>query len=332
MSKTLASRIEKIWYKDIIVGTWFSPFSYLYQDVIRFRRFLYRIGIFKTHTLPVPVVIVGNITVGGTGKTPLIIYLAKLLKQTGFNPGVISRGYGGQASAWPQAVSVESDTKDVGDEAILLAKHCDCPVAVGPVRADSARMLIERANCDLILSDDGLQHYALNRDVEIAVIDGQRRFGNGFCLPAGPLREPVERLQGVDFVIVNGDKVEEHEFSMQVDGDTAINLLTGEERSLSDFSGQPCHALAGIGNPDRFFGLLSGAGIAIDKHVFPDHHQFKPADIQFNDDAAVLMTEKDAVKCTGFASPKHWYIPVTAKLEPSFATQLLTLLREKNHG
>ena len=185
------------------------PLGFLFSDAVKFRKFLYRLGVLKTHTLPVPVIVVGNITVGGTGKTPLIIWLARFLKDSGFKPGIISRGYGGQAESWPQWVAANSDAKNVGDEALLIAKQTGCPMAVGPLRVDAANMLLKQADCNVILSDDGLQHYALNRDIEIAVIDGERRFGNGYCLPAGPLREPIERLQSVDFIIVNGEKSEE---------------------------------------------------------------------------------------------------------------------------
>lgn len=202
-------------------------------------------------------------------------------------------------------------------------------MAVGPLRVDAANVLLKQAGCDVILSDDGLQHYALNRDIEIAVIDGERRFGNGYCLPAGPLREPIERIHSVDFVIVNGEKSEDNEFSMQLVGDTAVNLVTGEQKSLREFNADNCHALAGIGNPDRFFKLLEAAGLICTCHSFPDHYQFRVHDIEFADNKPVLMTEKDAVKCTAFAGLQHWYVPVKAVPEPLFAEQLLNLLREK---
>jgi tetraacyldisaccharide 4'-kinase len=182
----------------------------------------------------------------------------------------------------------------------------------------------------VILSDDGLQHYALNRDIEIAVIDGERRFGNGYCLPAGPLREPIERLQSVDFVIVNGEKYEEHEFSMQLVGEKLVNLVTGEQKLLQEFNAVDCHALAGIGYPERFFKLLEAAGLICTTHSFPDHYPFQRHDIEFGDNKPVLMTEKDAVKCTEFAGIQHWYLPVKAVPEVAFSEQLLNLLREKH--
>jgi tetraacyldisaccharide 4'-kinase len=305
------------------------PLGFLFSDAVRFRKFLYRHGVLKTHTLPVPVIVVGNITVGGTGKTPLIIWLAGFLKESGFKPGIISRGYGGQAESWPQWVTADSDAKNVGDEALLIAKQTGCPMAVGPLRVDAANLLLRQADCTVILSDDGLQHYALNRAIEIAVIDGERRFGNGYCLPAGPLREPIERLQSVDFVIVNGEKSEENEFSMQLAGDTLVNLVTGEQKSLREFIGVDCHALAGIGNPERFFKLLEAAGLTCITHGFPDHYPFQRDDIEFSDNKPVLMTEKDAVKCRAFAGKQHWYLPVKAVPEPVFSEQLLNLLKRK---
>jgi len=329
MKKTLSRWLLDVWYKDPFIGAWLMPLGFLFSDFVKFRKFLFRIGVFKKHTLPVPVIVIGNITVGGTGKTPLIIYLAELLKTEGFKPGIISRGYGGQAESWPQWVDANSTAEQVGDEAMLISKQTGCPMAVSPLRADAGRLLLEKSGCDVILSDDGLQHYALSRDIEIAVVDGERRFGNGYCLPAGPLREPIDRLQSVDFIVVNGEKSEDNEFSMQISGDTAVNLITGEEKSLHEFSTAGCHALAGIGNPDRFFKLLESAGLNCKTHSFPDHYQFQPDDISFPDSEPVLMTEKDAVKCMAFASDRHWHIPVKAAPEAGFAERLLELLRNK---
>jgi tetraacyldisaccharide 4'-kinase len=328
MKNTLARWLLDVWYKDPFIGVWLSPLGFLFNDAVKFRKFLYRRGVLKTHTLPVPVIVVGNITVGGTGKTPLIIWLTRLLQDSGFKPGIISRGYGGQSESWPQWVDADSDAKYAGDEALLIAKQTGCPMAVGPLRVEAANMLLRNADCNIILSDDGLQHYALNRDIEIAVIDGDRRFGNGYCLPAGPLREPVERLQSVDLIIVNGEKSEDNEFSMQLVGDTAVNLVTGEQKPLQEFNNG--HALAGIGNPERFFKLLASAGLTCITHSFPDHYQFQRHDIEFDDNKSVLMTEKDAVKCTGFAGKQHWYLPVKAVPEAGFAEQLLNLLSEKH--
>jgi tetraacyldisaccharide 4'-kinase len=326
MKKTLSRKLIDIWYKDPFIGTWLMPLGFLFSDIARFRKFLYRIGVLKTQRLPVPVIIVGNITVGGTGKTPLIIALAKLLQAQGFKVGIISRGYGGDEQ--PRMINRDSDPKQVGDEALLIAKQTGCAMAVAPMRVEAGQLLLEHADCNVILSDDGLQHYALHRDIEIVVIDGERRFGNGYCLPAGPLREPIHRIKSVDFIVVNGEKTEANEYEMHVTGDTAINLVTGEQKPLSAFAGDSTlHALAGIGNPERFFNLLSNAGLTFTAHSFPDHHEFSSGDIAFKE--TVLMTEKDAVKCISFAGSQHWFVPVTATLDKQFTEQLLSLLKRK---
>lgn len=329
MKKTLARWVVDIWYKDAFLGLLLLPFAYVFSDVVRVRRYLYRKGILKSHTLPVPVIIVGNITVGGTGKTPLIIWLADLLLKSGYKPGIICRGYGGLSESWPQIVNEHSDVNKVGDEALLIAKQTRLPVVIGPSRVYAAKKLLAEFDCNVVLSDDGLQHYKLNRDTEIAVIDGERRFGNGYCLPAGPLREPIGRLSSVDFVVVNGEIDEDHEFSMKFIGDMAVNMKTEEQKLLQAFRGVECHALAGIGNPGRFFKLLETAGLTCTTHSFPDHYQFEHDDIEFGDNKPVLMTEKDAVKCTQFAGLHHWYVPVKAVPEPAFGKQFLDLLKRK---
>lgn len=332
MKKTLARWLQDAWYKEMYVSTWIMPLSMLYWDVIRLRRFLYRKGIYKSVKLPVPVIIVGNITVGGTGKTPLVIWLAQLLRQQGYKPGVISRGYGGEELQEPVLVQADSRPEEVGDEPILIAEHSGAPLVVCSDRAAAGQMLISQQGCDVIIADDGLQHYALRRDIEIAVIDGERRFGNGYCLPAGPLREPVERLREVDLVIVNGKPKEEGELEMTFTGRIAVNIKTGEQRELSAFAGVHCHAVAGIGNPSRFFTLLEQAGLSFKSHAFPDHHYYSASDIDFKGADAVLMTEKDAVKCRAFAGENHWFVPIQAQPQAEFGERLLTLLKEKTHG
>jgi len=328
MKKIIARILDEVWYKDHFVGTWLMPFSMVFIDVARFRRWLYKKGYKKVTKLPVPVVIVGNLTVGGAGKTPLVIYLVQQLKAAGFNPGVISRGYGGQSEKWPQAVTGSSEVNLVGDEPLLIAQRANCPVAVGPVRAEAAQLLIEHNHCDVIISDDGLQHYALHRDIEVLVIDGVRRFGNNFCLPSGPLREPQERMREVDFIICNGgDEREEGEILMQFRGEYAINMRTQERKSLTEFKAQQCHALAGIGDPQRFFDFLKDKGLECQTHKFPDHYVYTQKDIQFKSADAILMTEKDAVKCTQIVTDKHWYVPVEANLENGFIEDLITLLK-----
>ncbi len=332
MKQTLSRWFQDAWYKEMYISSTFMPLSMLYDDAMRFRAFLYRLGLKKKTRLSVPVVIVGNITVGGTGKTPLILWMAEFLKQQGYKPGIISRGYGGESENWPIAVTIDSDPQLVGDEALLLARRTDCPIAVGPERPLTGQLLIDQAGCDIILSDDGLQHYALQRDIEIAVVDGERRFGNGYTLPCGPLREPISRLQTVDLVVVNGEPELENEFSMSMLGDVAVNLKTGEHKALSDFLYLPSNAIAGIGNPQRFFNLLKKHNINIEAHAFPDHHKFLAEEIRFDDDKPVLMTEKDAVKCFDFCTEQHWFVPIDAKPQQQFIDKFLTLIKEKTRG
>lgn len=327
MRKNFAKWLQDAWYKEMYISGVFMPISMLYADFVRFRAFLYRVGLRRKTRLPIPVVIVGNITVGGTGKTPLVLYLARLLRQEGYQPAIISRGYEGNST---QAVLVDasSTVAEVGDEAVLMYRRADCPIAVGQNRVAAAQILLRQGNCNIILSDDGLQHYALQRDIEIAVIDGTRRFGNGYMLPCGPLREPTERLESVDLVIVNGSAYEDGEYTMAIAGQTAVNLQDGRQLHLADFT-QPCIAVAGIGNPQRFFDLLVAQGVKASCHAFPDHHQFTAEDLQFAPQQTVLMTEKDAVKCTEFATSNFWYVPITAQPEAKFTEQLLTLIKNK---
>lgn len=332
MRRGLARWLDTFWYrKASFASRCLQPLSWGYRAVVRWRRQFYRFGWLNRSRLPVPVIVVGNISVGGTGKTPFIIWLAQQLKVHGFKPGIISRGYGGQAESWPQPVTVDSAADRVGDEALLIARHAGCPMAVGPERVRAAELLLRQEPCDVVLSDDGLQHYALERDIEIAVIDGERRFGNGACLPAGPLREPKSRLDTVDFIVVNGANFEAGQFPMALQGEQAINLVTGAVKPLQDFAATTCHAVAGIGHPGRFFRLLAASGIVCIEHPFPDHHVYRSGELDFND-APVLMTEKDAVKCTSFAHENCWYVPVSAVVDPAFIDPLLRLLREKKHG
>jgi tetraacyldisaccharide 4'-kinase len=322
-------RLDYYWYTRSPWLLLLTPLSLLFRIIVRLRRFAYRSGLLRSHRVSLPVIIVGNITAGGTGKTPLVIWLAGYLRGKGYRPGIISRGYGGKASSWPQQVRPDSDPAMVGDEAVLMAGATHCPMAVGPDRVATARALIEYSDCDVILSDDGLQHYALQRDIEIIVIDGVRRFGTGFSLPAGPLREPVKRLQEVDLVVINGlGSGNEHQMRMNP-GDVHSLLDAGNTRRLSDFHGHAVHAVAGIGNPERFFQSLQQQGMQVEKHVFPDHYQYTSADIRFDDNKPVIMTEKDAVKCRNFATENDWYIPVTVQMSADFCQQLDTFLEDR---
>lgn len=304
-----------------------APLAWLYAGAMLLRHAAYRAGVLSIARLPVPVVVVGNLALGGTGKTPLVAWLAGYLASRGWRPGIVCRGYGGRAARWPQPVHPDSDPVQVGDEPVLLARRTGCAVAAcGPARVRAARELLARDGCDLLLSDDGLQHLALGRDVEIAVLDGVRRHGNGRCLPAGPLREPACRLSSVDLVVANGS-ARRGEFPMRLVPGPAVNLARpGEQRSLASLAGAPVHAVCGIGHPQRFFDLLAGLGLDVIPHPFPDHHPFEPAQLDFGDAAPVLMTEKDAVKCRRFARPQHWYLPVTAELPDAFCTRLERLL------
>jgi len=288
---------------------------------------LYRTGLLKVHHLSVPVIIVGNISVGGTGKTPLVTWLVDVLRTHGYAPGIVSRGYGGQATHWPQQVRVDSDPRMVGDEAVLLAQRCRCPMAVSPNRVDAAEALLEHTDCDIIVADDGLQHYALGRDMEIAVVDGVRRFGNQHCLPAGPLREPLSRLASVNAVVTNGVPGV-REYRMDLVPGTLRNLQSTQKKAtLKSFAGKTVHAIAGIGNPARFFRQLETQGMTVIEHPFPDHHPFAREDIVFEDDLPVLMTEKDAVKCQEFAGEQHWCVPVDAKLDERIIPLILRLIK-----
>ena len=318
--------IDRIWYGRSPLAWLLLPLSVPFCAAVVVRRWMYGVGLKTVQRVGMPVIVVGNITAGGTGKTPLVIWLAQLLKAHGYRPGLIARGYGGGATKWPQAVTPDSDPAMVGDEPVLLARTTGCPMVVAPDRVAAARTLLETYDCNMILSDDGLQHYALGRDIEIAVIDGARRFGNGHCLPAGPLREPPSRLRQVDLIVANGSPAA-GEFAMRVQTGEAVNLLNGERRPLTAFSGQPVHAVAGIGHPARFFTALQTAGLDVRAHTFPDHHAYRMQDLNFTD-GPVLMTAKDAVKCRRFARPDFWSVETSMDIDPAFSARLLALLSD----
>lgn len=319
--------LERIWYRPHHpLSLLLAPLGWLNMLLVALRRRGYREGFFHSVSLPVPVIVVGNISIGGTGKTPFVIWLVHWLQRAGYRPGVVSRGYGGKAASWPQQVRPDSAPDLVGDEPVLLARHCRCPVAVGPDRVAAAHALLEHHDCDILVADDGLQHYALVRDLEIAIIDGDRRHGNGRCLPAGPLRERPARLLDVDIIVCNG-RPQRGEFSMTLAGRHVHRVGdSGTVRPLGSFKGQ-VHAVAGIGNPDRFFRQLRRQGLEVIEHPLPDHHPIVPGDVTFDDGLPVLMTEKDAVKCEPFADDLHWVLPVEAELAPQLDIRLRNMLK-----
>ncbi len=307
------------------------PLSWLFCLVADLRRLAYRRGWLHSTRVPVPVIVVGNITVGGAGKTPLVLHLIDLLRSLGHRPGVISRGYGARSALGPRPVTGDSDPRELGDEPVLVARRAACPVWVAPRRAEAARALLDQGGCDVLICDDGLQHYALQRDLEIALVDN-RGLGNGLCLPAGPLRERAARLARVDAVVGNGtDWPGAWRMDLEPQRLVGVSGLAGE-RALDELVGERVHALAGIGSPARFFATLRGAGLRPLEHPLPDHHAFRPTDIAFDDGLAVLMTEKDAVKCAQFAGPQHWYLRVGARLDDDGERRLRELLRGLNYG
>lgn len=328
----MLSRLIHSWYHPHPLRWLLLPLSLLYRLVSHLRRLAYQRDWLTRHKMRVPVIIVGNISVGGTGKTPFVIWLCEQLRQAGYHPGIISRGYGGHSARYPLDVSADTATDEAGDEPVLIARRSGCPVVVDPDRCRAAVHLLSQQQCDVIVSDDGLQHYALQRDMEIVLVDSQRRFGNRLCLPAGPLREPLSRLQSVDFVVYNGEAASQR-YQMQLNANEWVNLADPTQtRPLDAFADQEVHAVAGIGNPQRFFDLLSEHIKVVHPHAFADHHRFMADDIHFADGEAVLMTEKDAVKCQSFAQPHHWYLPVSATLDASLAQAILNKLKDPANG
>lgn len=306
----LERSLLKLWYGP----SWHSlplwPLEAAFRLGVRLRRQAYDFGLLTVDGPAIPVIVVGNLTVGGTGKTPLVIWLVERLLQAGFRPGVTARGYGASAGAWPQRATADSDARRVGDETVLLARRTACPViASGSERAAAARWL-ERLGCDVVVSDDGLQHHRLRRELEIAVVDVRRGFGNRHCLPAGPLREPLKRLLTVDCLVHHGPaRTDTPAFVLGMKD--FVNLADDRRRcGPENFRGQRVHAVAGIGDPERFFRALSAVGAEVIPHAFADHHDFSEADLTFGDDLPIVMTEKDAVKCRGLAPPHCWFAPV----------------------
>jgi tetraacyldisaccharide 4'-kinase len=317
---------ERHWYRLSALSLALWPVSLVYGLVVALRRFAYRSGALQAVRLPLPVIVVGNIVAGGTGKTPLVLWLAAMLKKNGWHPGILSRGYRGSAAA-PMEVSAASPADVVGDEPLLLARNGACPVWVGRDRVKAAlELLVAYPECDVLILDDGLQHYRLARDIEIAV-DDERGAGNGLLLPAGPLREPASRR--VDAWVANTAPCGTHSpcFRMDLRGDTFRRVAAPHASApAAALAGRRLHAIAGIGNPQRFFDHLARLGMATVNHAFPDHHAYTAGDLEFGDCEALLMTEKDAVKCEAFAR-EHWYaLQVEAQLAPAFFDFILAKL------
>ena len=325
--------LDHYWYESSFITWLLLPLSWLYCLITIIRRKLYRLHFLKSYSARVPVIVIGNIVVGGSGKTPLLLALCDYIQKQGFKPGVVSRGYGGNVTGVKQ-VQKKDSADVVGDEPLMIFQRTNLPVVVGADRVAAVNYLLENNDCDIVLSDDGLQHYRMQRNLEIAVIDSKRGFGNGFCLPAGPLRERSSRLQEVDIIVYNGistSTVEECSYSLQV---VSLTKLGGDEsRSLTSFLHKPVHAVAGIGNPERFFQQLRQNDVDIIEHAFPDHYRYRQADFSGWNDACILMTEKDAVKCGNLPLTDAWIVKVEAdfsdKLESQLSSHLLPLLKHQ---
>ena len=316
--------LQNHWYRITPLHLILLPVSLVFRALVAFRRAAFRNQVFSSDRLLLPVIVVGNISVGGTGKTPLTLALAQQLVERGWHPLIVSRGYGGKTQR-PQQVSASSTAQQVGDEPLLMARRDICPVWIGRDRAATAHAAMQaHPQSDIVLCDDGLQHYRLQRDVEIAVIDGARGVGNGWLLPAGPLREPASRLQAVDAVVVNGGNTSAGQYSMRLTGAVFYNLLDPAQTAPADyFVSLRNHAVAGIGHPQRYFRHLETLGIPFTPHAFPDHHPYSAADLFFADCDAVLLTEKDAVKCAGFADARFWVLRVEAEIDPTLIDHIL---------
>ncbi len=329
--------LARAWYEGHPWLYLLWPFSLLFRGLAAARRKRQSAGAKRLGKQPV--IVIGNITVGGAGKTALLIALALELKERKFSPGIVSRGYGASANSFPLDVTADSDPDECGDEPVLIAASTGCPVVVDPDRPAAVAHLLAEHKVNVVLSDDGLQHYRLHRDIEIAVVDGARLFGNGLPLPAGPLREPRQRLHEVDFVIVNGEPAEELEvpvpqYQATMEPHSLVNLASGEERS---FAGAPFHVghtlqlVSGIGNPERFYALMENLPYPVARIEFPDHHKFSAEDFEgerVDIHQPIVMTEKDAVKCRRFATANFWALRADMKLPPAFVKDLLKRIRQ----
>ncbi len=330
MASGLSQRLDDIWYgADPRAGRWLAPLATVFGLATALRRAVYRCGILKSRRAPIPVVVVGNLTAGGTGKTPLVLWLVETLRDLGFAPGVVSRGYRSTAGRGPLLVTGDSAPGAVGDEPLLIARRTGVPVAVGSDRPACVEA-VHGAGAEIAVSDDGLQHYRMARDLEIVVVDGVRGLGNGRLIPAGPLREPADRLDEVDAVVVNGGVARRPgNLRMHVEPVHVVRLADRETLSVERFAGRTVHAVAGIGHPEQFFTRLRSAGLDVIEHAFPDHADFKPGMIAFDDTHPVLMTEKDAVKCAAFADGRVFSVVAEARFAEPDAARLRALLVDR---
>ncbi|MFZ1871303.1 MAG: tetraacyldisaccharide 4'-kinase [Chania sp.] len=316
--------IERIWSGSSLIYLLLLPLSWLYGLVSGVIRCSYRVGLRKSWRAPVPVVVVGNLTAGGNGKTPMVIWLVEHLQQRGYRVGVVSRGYGGKSAVYPLVLNAQTTTQQAGDEPVLIYQRTGAPVAISPKRTEAVQALLQQGELDVVITDDGLQHYALQRDFELVVIDGVRRFGNGWWLPAGPMRERAARLKTVDACVANGGVAQPGEIAMKLQALDAVNLASGERCPATELS--HVVAMAGIGHPPRFFATLEKLGVEVEGEVpFADHQDYALAQLAALTKAGqtLLMTEKDAVKCRHFAQPDWWYLPVDAVLPADQAERLL---------
>jgi len=352
--------ITHYWQSLNFVSLALAPFSFLFCLLVALRRFFYRIGLFKSSESKLPVIVVGNIYIGGSGKTPFVVWLVEHLKLAGYKPGIVSRGYGAsQKAPWPRRVDLQQDVLLFGDEPYFLHKATQCPVVVDPIRTRAVDKIISDTDCDVIISDDGLQHYAMSRFIEINLTDARRLYGNGLCLPAGPLREAQRRLKSVDYIIYNTSscqpgasalKMHRNEFTMDYDI-ADLKLVSGDSSTLpidtsldkveqsmtlNDFKGKIVHAVAGIGDPGHFFKLLESHGLKIIEHPFDDHFEFRAEDIIFDEPYPIIMTEKDAVKCRSLFKQELpesklktdvWYLPIKAKVDKSLIKLIINQLK-----
>ncbi len=321
---------ERVWYGSHPLRYLLLPLSAVTAVAVSLRRAWFHFA--KPAPAPVPVIVVGNLTIGGSGKTPLVMAIAHHLKRRGYKPGIVSRGYGARSRSYPHCVQINDDVEEVGDEPLMLRQKTAFPVVIDPDRRRAVACLAERGDADIAVCDDGLQHYRLYRDIEIAVVDGSEGFGNGLLLPAGPLREPRTRLDSVDLVVVNGGAADQKQFSMQVRPLAFENLVTGEQLAPGAFAGRAVHACAGIARPQRFFDMLSKLGMQVHAHAYPDHHRYQARDVRFEPEVPVVITEKDAVKCRRFATDDTWSLRMEAEPEKAFEETLDALLAQTRHS